>query len=206
MKRILAALLAISLAFLLIIGFEHEQVQDYPSEWPDLTGMSESCLEIQGSFTDTNRMRWEHEEFRGVPQGAKHGGVLEAAWNEFGFSENDVLPGNKKIMRRFNTHYGTDGIMNIDYSLDGNLVASKHFPKDVLRCTKDGLEVMVNDRSGVIFDKIPNNGRIVHHAVIYRHNSHLYVKSITEAQARLFHVVPISSLRIVWFRFPESVL
>ena len=184
--------------------FTTERVQTYPSDWPKLSGMSDTCVEVQGSFVDHNRWRWEREENPGSPLGSKSGGTREAAWIAFGLSAQDVRSEDPKVKSRaFTISIDTDQSVTVKYSIDEKVVASRTFSKDKWSCGKDGLTINTLDRSGVVLDRLPNEGRTVRRSTIYRLNEYAYIKTTYETKARVFYVVPQSFLNIAWFRFAE---
>lgn len=184
--------------------FGTESVQEYPSSWPKLSGMSDTCVEVQGTFIDTNRWRWEHEEIPGSPLGSKYGGTREAAWIVFGLPAQDVHSEDRRIKSRaFTITIDQDKTVTINYLIDQKVVTSKSFTKNKWSCGKDGLTIITLDRSGEILDKVPNHGRTIRRTNIYRMHEHLYVNTINEAKTRVIYVIPRSFLSVAWFRFPE---
>ena len=185
--------------------FSTEDVQAYPSEWPKLAGMSDTCTEIQGSYLDPNSWRWESEEIPGSPLGSKHGGTREAAWIVFNLSAKDVQPENKNVKSRvFTVSLNPDQLLTVNYFIDGAAVASRSFTKENLSCGKDGLMITTLDRTGVVLDKFPNEGRTVRRSTIYKLNEHLYVKTTSETKAKVIKVLPQSFLNVRWFKFAEQ--
>jgi hypothetical protein len=184
--------------------FTTEHVQIYPSTWPKFSGMSDTCVEIQGTFVDTNRWHWEHEEYPGSPLGNKFGGTREAAWIAFGLPAQEVRPDDPKIKSRtFTISIDTEQSVIVRYSIDEKVVASRFFTKDQWSCGKDGLTITTLDRSGVVLDKLPNQGRTIRRSTIYRLDGYLYIKTTDETKARVLSIVPQAFLNIAWFRFPE---
>ena len=181
-----------------------ENIQAYPSDWPELSGMSESCAEIQGSFVDPNKWRWEREENPGVPLGAKYGGILEAAWVIFDLSAKDVRSQDTEIKKRlFNVLINPDRSLTVKYSIDNELVTSRSFTSDKLSCGQDGLTITIIDRPGVVLDKTPNEGHVIVRSTIYKQHGYLYVKQTNKAKTKILQVVPWSAIDVKWFRFPE---
>lgn len=185
--------------------FTTERVQTYPSDWPKLSGMSDTCIEVQGTFVDPNSWRWEREEKPGSPLGSKYGGTREAAWIVFGLPAQDVHSEDPKIKSRaFTITIDPDQTVTINYFIEQKVVTSKSFAKDKWSCGKDGLTITILDRSGVVLDKVPNEGRTIRRSIIYRMRDHLYVKTIDETKARVIQVIPQSFLNVAWFKFPEQ--
>ncbi|MCP5324931.1 MAG: hypothetical protein H7A09_01200 [Oceanospirillaceae bacterium] len=179
--------------------FTTERVQTYPSDWPQLSGMSDTCVEVQGSFVDPNSWRWEREE-----KGAKYGGTREAAWITFGLPAQDVLSEDPKVKSRtFTISIDSEQSVTVKYAIDENVVASRSFAKGKWSCGKDGLTITTLDRSGGVLDKLPNEGHTIRRSTIYRLNEYVYIKTLYETKARVFYVVPQSFLDVAWFRFAE---
>ena len=184
--------------------FSTEHVQIYPPDWPKLSGMSDTCVEVQGTFVDPNIWRWEREENPGSPLGSKYGGTREAAWIVFGLPAQDVRSEDKKVKSRvFTISIDPDQSLTVRYSIDEKVVASRSFTKDKLSCGKNGLTITTLERSGVVLDKLPNEGHTIRHSTIYKLNEHLYIKTTYETNARVFYIVPQSFLNVTWFRFTE---
>lgn len=91
----------------------------------------------------------------------------------------------------------------VEYSIDEKVVASRSFSKGKWSCGKDGLTITTLDRSGVVLDKFPIEGRTVRRSTIYRLNEYVFIKTTDETMARAFCVVPRSLLNVAWFRFAE---
>ena len=186
--------------------FTTERVQTYPSDWPKLSGMSDTCVEIQGSFVDPNSWRWEREENPGSPLGSKYGGTREAAWIAFGLPAQVVRSEDPKVKSRtFTISIDPDRSVTVRYSIDEKVVTSRSFAKDQWSCGKDGLTITTLDRSGVVLDKYPNQGHAIRRSTIYRVNENLYIKTTYETKARVFYVVPQSFLNVSWLRFSERL-
>jgi hypothetical protein len=185
--------------------FSTERVQPYPAEWPVLSGMSETCLEVQGTYIDSNRWRWEREEFPGSPLGSKYGGSLEAAWMALGFEEKDVRSQDRMVkFRAFNVAFDPDQSVTVTYLLDEKVVAVRNFARDKVSCTREGLTIAVLERSfDVPFFGFPNKGKSWTRSTLYKNQNHLYVKTIQDTKATVAHVVPQSFLNVYWFRFHE---
>ena len=180
--------------------FTTEHLQAYPPDWPALSGMSETCQEIQGTFVDPNRWRWEREE-----GGAKYGGTREAAWIAFGLTGQEIRSEDPRVTARvFALAFSSDQSLTVSYQIDGKEVASKSFEKDKLSCGKDGLTITTLERSGVVLDKLPNEGHTIRQATIYRFNGYLYVRTNSKTKARVLQVVPQSFFHQNWLRFPEA--
>jgi hypothetical protein len=204
LMRLLALLLALLPAVASAGVFTTEHVQAYPADWPTLSGMSAGCGEVQGSFVDPNTYRWEREEFPGSPLGAKYGGIREAAWIAFGLTGQEVRSeDHKATVRIFTISLRSDQSLTVSYEIDGKEVASRNFAQDKLSCGKDGLTITTIERSGVVLDKLPNEGHITRQSTIYRLNGYLYVRTASKTEARVLQVVPQSFLNVKWFRFPE---
>lgn len=197
------ALIALFLSPFATAGvFTTEHVQPYPSDWPQLTGMSDTCVEVEGAFVDPNTWRWDREENPGSKYGAKYGGTRQAAWVAFGLSPSDVRPEDKNFRSRvFTISMAPNESLTIGYLIDGKVAASKSFTKDKLSCNKDGLTITVQDYSGAVLDKLPNEGRAIQRSTLYKLNGDLFVKTTNETKARIFQVVPQSFLNVHWFRF-----
>jgi hypothetical protein len=184
--------------------FSTEKVQAYPTDWPTLSRMSETCSEVQGAYADPNRWRWEREEFPGSPLGSKYGGTREAAWMTFGFAAEDVRSEDQKVKERtFVVSLGSDQSITISYLVDERVVATRGFAKDKLSCTSDGLTITTLERSGSVLDKFPNKGRMLVRSTLYKQQGYLYVKTTHQTTARVVQVIPQSFLNVVWFRFQE---
>lgn len=201
----LVALLTLLLSPLAYSGvFSTEHVQAYPSDWPKLTGISNTCAEVQGSYSDPNSWRWEREEIPGSPLGAKYGGTREAAWIVFGLPAKEIQSEKNVKTRAFTVMFNPDQSVTVNYLIDGTMVTSRSFAKETLSCGKDGLTITILDRTGVVLDKFPNEGHTVRRSTIYKLNEHLYVKITDETNAKVIKVVPQSFLNVRWFRFPEQ--
>jgi hypothetical protein len=186
--------------------FTTEQVQPYPANWPTLSGMSDSCAEVQGSFVDPNTWRWAHEENPGSSLGTKNEGTREAAWQAFGLSADDVRYWDETVKSRvFKILIGADQSVTIDYLLDQKVVATRTFTKDKVSCNKDGLTITIIDRYGVVIDKLPNKGHATRHSTIYKLQGNLYVKETAMTKATVAYVWPHSSTHVNWFRCAEMV-
>lgn len=196
----LFALLFVLLSDLAIAGvFTTERVQPYPADWPPLSGMSETCHEVQGSFVDPNSWRWEREEGR-----AKYGGTREAAWIVFGLTGKEIRSEDRKVTNRvFALAIRADQSLTVSYRIDGKEVASRSFGKDKVSCGNDGLTITTLEHSGVVLDKLPNEGHTIRQTTIYRFNGYLYVRTTYKTKAWVLQVVPQSFLNVNWFQFPE---
>jgi hypothetical protein len=184
--------------------FTTEHIQAYPSDWPNLSSMSGTCAAVQGAYVDPNSWRWAREDQPGSPFGGKYGGTREAAWIAFGFSPQDLSPESQKIKsRRFTLAIDSDQSLRVRYLVDEKVVASRSFSKDKLSCGQDGLTITIMDRSGIVLDKLPNEGHMLNRSTLYKQDGHLYIKTTDETKARVAHVFPQSFLSITWLRFQE---
>lgn len=103
--------------------------------------------------------------------------------------------------RVFTIAFGADQAVVVRYSIDGQVVASKSFARGKWSCGSDGLTITTLERTGVVMDKVPNQGRTIRRSTFYRHGSYVYVKMVNETKTKVLHVLPQSFLHVHWFRF-----
>lgn len=184
--------------------FTTEHVPPYPSDWPKLSGMSDTCVEVQGTFVDPNNWQWEREDNPGSPWGSKYGGTRVAAWIVFNLSPQDVHAASTKVKSRaFTISIDPDQSVTVKYLLDEEVVAWRSFTKDKWSCGKDGLTITTRDESGFGFDIFPGEWRMIQRSTIYRLHGNVYIKTTFETKAWVFYIVPQSFLNVTWFKFSE---
>jgi hypothetical protein len=180
------------------------ELKPYSSSWPEVKVMSADCREVSGTYVDPNLMHWKTVEQHGGVT-SKHDGTLEAAWPLFGFLDYNRLRLNdtRVKLRAFSISFAADGDLIVDYYVDGNLVATRHFDSSKWTCGTNGLQVTTLERKGVISDLIPNDGWSRGTVILFREGGELIVKEINESKIYFLHVIPQHNYELRWYRFPS---
>lgn len=140
--------------------------------WPKKSENIRECTDISGKY------------FEGEPNhsGAAHPGI----W-AFNFHSKDARIGdNNTLSREIGINFDHNQTMIIDYEIDGKIVLSKQFDKSHYICTNEGLEIVLNKRSGQLDRVIPNPGFNTSKATIYRSGDYLYVHNRLDTVSLIF--------------------
>jgi hypothetical protein len=200
MRRVL-----VFFAFLLPAAYAvyaETRVESYPPTWPALSPPTSSCVEVEGTYLDPNTWVWARE----VPStGEKFDGRLIAAWATFGLPPEKVLANDQgQRDRRFSILIDREIGVTVRYQVGSMPPVDRTFVGEQWRCTPNGLQITVLDRTGRVMDKLPNHGRTVAQVVLRRTGEHLYVKASRSMKARTLWVFPESSEHVEWRRFIRS--
>lgn len=179
------------------------KIETYPQDWPKLTGMSASCEEIQGTYSDPNTFRWDKIDKK---KNTKYGAVRVAAWSVFKINGDIAKPSDKTITSRlFTITIDENQVLRVDYALENQIVSSKIFTKESYICDDNGLTLTTLDRTGDVMDKLPNWGNVKTIATLYKKNNALYIKYQWKNKALILYVIPTFSKAVRWFRFLEKI-
>lgn len=187
-SRLVFALLVLSLT--IVAGCSSNRIQSPPPDWNDLPILSGDCSEVFGNY--------------GEAYSRESGNPVPSIW-AFGFYNtlDKVRAGDETVKsRRVLIALGTENEIVISYFVDEKLITSRIAYKADYSCSPNGLDLIIRNEYGTVYDKLPNYGNIEEVATLWRDQQYLYVRRILKYRALTLYSIPSWGKNEAWYRFP----